>query len=177
MPLPIHWQTAGHIRFADIRKRLETATLMERYELLTFVRMHRARIRPRVADRWLMLEMLRYLLECIAVGNDSDKDADEEDFDTPSNAVWQMVKFFNWYRSTEKDAPKVQNIADMIADFYRNGNNFCRSSIETGFLGRVLETPENRSFFEGWAADPVLADAHRESLQRGVAHEATDEPE
>jgi hypothetical protein len=118
MSLPVHWQTAGNVRFADICKRLEAATLTERYELLTFVRRHCNRIRPRISDDWLMPEML--------------------------------------------------------ADFYRNGNDFCRNCLETGFLEHAMETPVNRPFFQDWASDPILASAFRESLKWGLAHETID---
>ena len=176
MPLPIHWQTASNVRFADISKRLETATLIERHELLTFVRLHNARIRPRISDRWLILEMLKYFLECIALGSDSDTDVGEEDFDSPFDAARQLVRWFNWYRNAEKESQSIQNIADSIAEFYRNRNDFCRNCVETRFLKHVLETPENRSFFRGWADDPVLVDAHHESLKWGLAHETTVTP-
>jgi hypothetical protein len=175
MPLPIHWQTAGNVRFADVSKRLETATLEERYELLTFVRLHYAKIRPRISDRWLMLEMVKYFLECISREYDAEAYYDNY-FDSPFNAARQMVKWFNWYRNAEKDCTKVHNIADIVTDCYRNGSDGCRQTIEKGFLENALETPENRSFFQGWADDPVLADAHRESLRKGLAHEGTDKP-
>ena len=95
MPLPIHWQTAGNVRFADICKRLETATLIERHELLTFVRLHKARVRPRISDRWLILEMLKYFLECIAHGQHSETDVEEEGLDSPFDAAEQLVRWFN----------------------------------------------------------------------------------
>jgi hypothetical protein len=174
MPLPIHWQTGGNVRFADICKRLEAATLIERHELLTFVRLHKARIHPHISDRWLILEMLKYFLECIARGNHSETNVEEEDFDSPFDAARQLVRWFNWYRSAEKEGPRVQNVANLIADFYRNGTDQVRNCVETGFLEHALETPENRPYFLSWAHDAVLADAHRESLKWGLAHETKD---
>ena len=176
MPLPIHWQTAANVRFADICKRLETATLVERLELLTFVRLHIARIRPRISDRWLILEMLKYFLECIGRAPHSETDTEEEDFDSPFDAARQLVRWFNWYRNVEKEGQRIQNVANLFAEHYRSGTEFSRNCFETGFLEHALETPENRPYFRSWAEDPVLADAHRESLKWGLAHEIIDKP-
>lgn len=175
MTLPTNWKMGSNVRFADIRKRMETATLPEKYELLTFVRVHSARIRPRVSDRWLMSEMVGYLLECAARQPDSDADPDDEDFDSPFDAAGQLVRWFDWYRTSEKDSAKVQAIADRIADCYRNGDDRTRNCVETGFLEHALETPENRPFFQSWADDPQLANALRESMRWGLAHEPKDE--
>lgn len=174
MPLPIHWQNAGNVRFAGICDRLETATLIERYELLTFVRLHSARIRPRINDRWLILQMLRYFLDCIARGSDADTGIEDDSFDSPFDAARQLVRWFDWYRNAEKECAKIQKIADIIGDFYRNESEFCRNCVETGFLEHALVNPANRSFFLGWADDPILVDAHRESLKWGLAHETTE---
>jgi hypothetical protein len=176
MPLPIHWRTGGNVRFADVSSRLETATLEERHELLTFIRLHSARIRPRVADRWLVAEMMKYFFQCIARDSSDGAGGDDDDIDSPFDAAGQMVRWFNWYRKNEKQVQRIQNIADMIAGFYRDQNDVGRNCLETGFLEHVLEVPENRSFFRGWEDDPVLAEAYRASLKWGLAHETTEEP-
>jgi hypothetical protein len=120
--------------------------------------------------------MLRYFLECIARVRDGDANGDYEDFHSPFEAAGQMVRWFNWYRSNEKENEEIQKVADKIADFYRQSNDFCRNCIETGFLEHVLETLGNRSFFLGWADDPVLADGYNKSLKWGLSHETTDKP-
>ncbi|MEZ6138676.1 MAG: hypothetical protein R3C53_27645 [Pirellulaceae bacterium] len=176
MPLPIHWQTAGNVRFAEVCKRLETASLVERLELLTFVRLLKARIRPRISDRWLVLQMLKYFLECIGRGPQSETatDTEEQDIDSPFDAARQLVRWFDWYRNVEKEGQRIQNVSNLIADFYRSGTEFCRNCVETEFLKHTLKTPENRPYLRNWAEDPVLADAHRESLKWGLAHEVTE---
>ena len=171
MPIPLHWQAGGDVRFADLRQRFDAATLAERSELLTFVRLHRSRIHPRVSDRWLMPEMVRYLLLCTSQTIDSTIETDNVGVDSPFEAAWQLVRWFNWYWSVERDGRRVQGIADSIGDFYRNGNESCRNCVETGFLKHALAHPENRQYFNGWSDDPLLAEAYRESLKWGIAHE------
>ena len=171
MPIPLHWQAGGNVRFADLRQRLDAATLDERRELLTFVRLQRSRIHPRASDSWLMQEMVRYLFLCTSQTIDSTIETDDDDVDTPFEAAGQLVRWFNWYRSVEKDGRRVQAIADSIGDFYRNGNEACRVCVKTGFLEHALECPENRQYFNGWSDDPLLAEAYRESLKRGIARE------
>jgi len=171
MPIPLHWQAGGDVRFADLRQRFDAATLAERSELLTFVRLHRSRIHPRVSDRWLMPEMVRCLLLCTSQTIDSTIETDNDGVDSPFEAAWQLVRWFNWYRSVERDGRRVQGIADSIGDFYRNGNESCRNCVETGFLKHALAHPENRQYFNGWSDDPLLAEAYRESLKWGIAQE------
>lgn len=120
--------------------------------------------------------MLKYFLECIAHGQHSETDVEEEGLDSPFDATEQLLRWFNWYRNAEKENPRVQNVANLIADFYRNGTVYCRNCVETGFLEHALETPENRPYFVSWADDPGLADAYSESLKWGLAHETTDKP-
>jgi hypothetical protein len=118
-----------------------------------------------------MPEMARYLLLCTSQKIDSTIETEDDGVDSPFEAAWQLVRWFNWYRSVEKDGRRVQGIADSIGDFYRNGNEACRNCIETGFLEHALAHPKNRQYFNGWSDDRLLADAYRESLKWGIAHE------
>ena len=174
--IPEHWRAGGNIRFADVRQLLENEDLAYRNELLTFVRQHVSRIRPAVKNSWLMIEMVRYYLDCIAFGPSLETSGDDETFHSPFEAASQLVRWFDWYRIHHKKKSDMPQIVDKISEFYRSGSESQRNCIETGFLEHAFEHRDNRIFFNPWENDPILCEAHREALKWAVAHEHSHEP-
>jgi hypothetical protein len=103
---------------------------------------------------------LRYYERCLR------EDPDGDWSDSRYSAGWDLV---NWFAILwrDNDIPKrsLNEIKDMLARLYTEGDDELRTCIVTATLEHLFEQEPIRKFFDDWKSDPVLALAYSEAIQ------------
>jgi hypothetical protein len=113
--------------------------------------------------------MADYLIECLLQNPEGDGF-----LHSGFEAGYEIAAWLKLLVKSADGGVVVRDVAGRLADAFRSGDVKIRNRIETGALEHALESRAVRPFFDFWATDPTLREAHEHALAWGIAH--TEEP-
>ena len=109
--------------------------------------------------------MADYLIECLLQNPEGD------DFlHSGFEAAYEIAAWLKHLVKASDGKAALIDVAARLADAYKAADSTTRDRIETGALEHALESRAVRPFFDAWATDPTLRDAHEHALAWGMAH-------
>lgn len=159
-------KSTGEIHSSDYLRWATEGDLSSRARLYELTRTGWSRIQPEPEFADHSEFVVDYLMECL-VTNPEEDDYVHGGF----TAGHELAVWVKHLINTGQDRGAVERVAQALASAYKTGDGTTRNRIETGFLEHALEARAVRPSFAFWAADPVLQEGHRLSLEWGVAHE------
>jgi len=136
----------------------------------------RARVYALTASHWSRIQpepsrdehcgfMAEYLIECLLQNPEGD-DFIHSGFE----AGYEIAAWLKHLVKSVDGRVVVGDMASRLADAYRSADVSTRNRIETGALEHALESRAVRPFFDLWATDPILREAHEHALAWGMDH-------
>jgi len=129
---------------------------------------HWSRIHPEPAGVEHCRFMASYLIECLV----QDPQGDEH-LHSGFQAAHEIAAWCKHLVKTADGRAMLSEVAARLADAYKTADPATRNRIETGALEHALESRAVRPFFDAWATDPILREAHEHALAWGIAHTDT----
>jgi len=126
---------------------------------------HWSRIHPEPSGVEHCRFMASYLIECLL-----QDPKDDGYLHSGFQAAHEVAAWCKHLVKTPDGRAMLSEVAVRLADAYKTADATTRNRIETGALEHALESRAVRPFFDAWAADPILGDAHEHALAWGIAH-------